>query len=109
MSLTCAIFDLSYLKYILGNYSKFLCQSCGKFPEFFKTPPTFAIWMSRSQKNIKNKVDPDFWDTLYVDITWIGYYMLHLRGHIVEVEAGGGASVLCQYRRGCPGLDETAT
>ena len=29
--------------------------ACTKFPEFFKTPPTFAIWMSRSKQTARNK------------------------------------------------------
>ena len=34
----------------LNRFSKFLCLSCGKFPEFFKNVRTFAICMSRSQQ-----------------------------------------------------------
>ena len=36
--------------------------ACTKFPEFFKTPPTFAIWMSRSKQTAK-KQESTFFET----------------------------------------------
>ena len=44
--------------------SIFLCLSCSKVPEFFKTTPTLAIRMSRSRQNNRNKVNTQLWDTL---------------------------------------------
>ena len=53
-------------KPFLNRFSKFLCLSCSKFPEFSKTIPTFEIRMSRSQQNNQNKVNTHLLDTLYV-------------------------------------------
>ena len=39
----------------LNRFSKFLCLSCSKFPEFFKTPPTFAFWMNFVWENGKKQ------------------------------------------------------
>ena len=37
----------------LNRFSKLLCLSCSKYPEFFKNVPTFSICMSRSQQKSK--------------------------------------------------------
>ena len=43
------------IELFLNRFSKFLCLSCSKFPEFFKTPPTFAFWMNFVRENGKKQ------------------------------------------------------
>ena len=38
-----AMFDLIFLGRFFDKNEEFLCSSDGKFPEFFKTHPTFVI------------------------------------------------------------------
>ena len=50
-----ANFDLNYLSYFFLMNFKNSCAHLAA-PEFFQTTPTFAIRMSRSQRNNRNKV-----------------------------------------------------
>ena len=43
----------------------FKCLLWSKFPEFFKTSPTFAFWMNFVRENGKKKLRLTLWDTLY--------------------------------------------
>ena len=43
----------------------FLCLSCSKFPGLLNKGQKFLCACSRTSENDKNKVNTDFWDTLY--------------------------------------------